>query len=594
MNNPRRPLLAAGGSDVSDLRRRTLKRDDAIRRRIENDLLKKLRPHRPTTKHKRGAPGTVMLLRPLDPVMCKRLISAYEAAQLMAARRENCVLVVDAAGTLEGIFTAKDLAFRVAGAGKTAATITVAEIMTPLPICAYANDAAGAALTMMVERGFRHLPVLDADGQVAGVLDITRCYAQQMEKLERMHALLQQLSEALHSVHSEMGGDQPLPVHAYVEELRHRMNGPTLELVLGADTVPVYTTVKLLVYDATVLMADHHTTAVLVNDSQGAVTGIFTLKDVVLRVLAAGLDPKTCSVVRVMTPKPDVLMMGTPIQKALRQMFDGHYLNLPVVDDDGDIIGIIDVLKLTYATLNQLKHIESADNSRLALEVTLPSHEREGPAWNRFWTSFDPSGTEDLELMHSDLAAALAPEVSAAELQHFNLDIKPLDLVSYVEKRRSYVAPGSQTSAIPEEEVEHTAFVFKFRSPGSRAHRVLMKPAEGVAHLRLLVTGKLTAPEVAEVGGAEHYAISYVDDDGDVVSITTDRDLVECTRLNVLLNNLKADLYVHHPSQAAQPTHPPAKAVHQYVPGISNDMLLPIAGLLAGSAIVTYFISRKS
>ena len=31
----------------------------------------------------------------------------------------------------------------------------------------------------------------------------------------------------------------------------------------------------------------------------------------------------------------------------------GHYLNLPVVEDDGRLVAIVDVLKLTYATLEQ-------------------------------------------------------------------------------------------------------------------------------------------------------------------------------------------------------------------------------------------------
>jgi hypothetical protein len=33
---------------------------------------------------------------------------------------------------------------------------------------------------------------------------------------------------------------------------------------------------------------------------------------------------------------------------------DGHYLNLPVVESDGRLVGIVDVLKLTYATLEQV------------------------------------------------------------------------------------------------------------------------------------------------------------------------------------------------------------------------------------------------
>jgi hypothetical protein len=34
-------------------------------------------------------------------------------------------------------------------------------------------------------------------------------------------------------------------------------------------------------------------------------------------------------------------------------LLDGHYLNLPVLED-GSIVGIVDVLKLTYATLEQV------------------------------------------------------------------------------------------------------------------------------------------------------------------------------------------------------------------------------------------------
>jgi hypothetical protein len=33
---------------------------------------------------------------------------------------------------------------------------------------------------------------------------------------------------------------------------------------------------------------------------------------------------------------------------------DGHYLNLPVVESDGRLVAIVDVLKLTYATLEQV------------------------------------------------------------------------------------------------------------------------------------------------------------------------------------------------------------------------------------------------
>ena len=49
---------------------------------------------------------------------------------------------------------------------------------------------------------------------------------------------------------------------------------------------------------------------------------------------------------------------------------DGHYLNLPVMNESGEIVGMVDVLKLTYATLEQINSMSTGDS--------------EGPAWNKF------------------------------------------------------------------------------------------------------------------------------------------------------------------------------------------------------------------
>ena len=40
--------------------------------------------------------------------------------------------------------------------------------------------------------------------------------------------------------------------------------------------------------------------------------------------------------------------------RLLRERVVGHYLNLPVVEADGRLVAIVDVLKLTYATLEQV------------------------------------------------------------------------------------------------------------------------------------------------------------------------------------------------------------------------------------------------
>lgn len=290
----------------------------AIRKRMESDLSKK-KGNAPRARHTRKAPpGTVLALKPSQALQIKPNTTVAEAAQLMAAKREDCVLVTDDDDRIAGIFTAKDLAFRVVGAGIKARDVTISEIMTKNPLCARTDTSATDALDLMVRKGFRHLPVMDENQDISGILDITKCFYDAMEKLERAYSSSRKLYDALEGVQSELGSSQPQQIIQYVEALRLKMSGPTLESVLNGlppTTVSVRTSVK----EAAALMKENHTTAVLVQD-QGAITGIFTSKDVVLRVIAPGLDPANCSVVRVMTPHPDFAPMDMSIQAALRKM----------------------------------------------------------------------------------------------------------------------------------------------------------------------------------------------------------------------------------------------------------------------------------
>lgn len=99
------------------------------------------------------------------------------------------------------------------------------------------------------------------------------------------------------------------------------MSFPDLGSILDARTTAATVGVKTSVRDAAKLMREKRTTAVCVVEGDGKkIAGIFTSKDVVLRVIAAGLDSKTCSVVRVMTPHPDVALPTLSIQDALRKM----------------------------------------------------------------------------------------------------------------------------------------------------------------------------------------------------------------------------------------------------------------------------------
>ncbi|CAD6576955.1 MAG: hypothetical protein ASARMPREDX12_009335 [Alectoria sarmentosa] len=553
-----------GNSTLSASRQKQTKRDEAIRKKMEADLNKK-KGNATRARHTRKAPpGTVLALKPSQALQIKPNTSVAEAAQLMAAKREDCVLVTDDDDRIAGIFTAKDLAFRVVGAGIQARDVTIAEIMTKNPLCARTDTSATDALDLMVRKGFRHLPVMDENQDISGILDITKCFYDAMEKLERAYSSSRKLYDALEGVQSELGSSQPQQIIQYVEALRQKMSGPTLESVLNGlppTTVSVRTSVK----EAASLMKENHTTAVLVQD-QGSITGIFTSKDVVLRVIAPGLDPANCSVVRVMTPHPDFAPMDMSIQAALRKMHDGHYLNLPVMNEPGEIVGMVDVLKLTYATLEQINTMSTGDN--------------EGPAWGKFWLSLD----NDSESVMSGEGSHRAHTPGHRSLMSPELLSRPnAERVDSVQPHESASHNGDDDrSESPEEppsaSMEDSPFPFKFKAPSGRVHRLQVAASAGMEDLVRNVNAKLGG-EIDAVGGeavvedgkltASGYALSYLDNEGDTVSITTDQDLLDAITLSQQYHREKVDLFVHDPEK------PPMSATVDPQPAMSKPLTPP-------------------
>lgn len=78
----------------------------------------------------------------------------------------------------------------------------------------------------------------------------------------------------------------------------------------------------------------------VVNDDQ--LTGIFTERDALFRVLAAGLDPNRTTVEQVMTAEPTTVTPDCPVMNALHRMHDGGFRHMPVVDD-GRPVGMVSI-----------------------------------------------------------------------------------------------------------------------------------------------------------------------------------------------------------------------------------------------------------
>ncbi|KAF4322990.1 hypothetical protein JM18_000307 [Phytophthora kernoviae] len=102
-------------------------------------------------------------------------------------------------------------------------------------------------------------------------------------------------------------------------------------------------------------MVDKKTDAVLLVDKSGLLTGILTDRDVALKVVAVGRDPKTTRVNEVMTPDPSCVSASASAIDALKMMISGQFRHLPVTDN-GKVVGILDIAKCLYEAIMKLEH----------------------------------------------------------------------------------------------------------------------------------------------------------------------------------------------------------------------------------------------
>jgi CBS domain-containing protein len=121
-------------------------------------------------------------LSPAAAVTVERDASLADAIALLKGRNVGCVLVTSH-DELVGIFTERDVLYRVAGLIEDLAVVPVESLMTPQPTSLRPSDPISHALHLMALHGFRHVPLVDEDGRPVGIVslrDIMRFMEEQL------------------------------------------------------------------------------------------------------------------------------------------------------------------------------------------------------------------------------------------------------------------------------------------------------------------------------------------------------------------------------------------------------------------------------
>jgi CBS domain-containing protein len=123
--------------------------------------------------------------------------SVREAAGVMT--RANCgsVLIMEPPDVLLGIVTERDLMTRVLAKALDPERTTVRAVMTPHPVCVPPEMPVSDAVLIMIERGFRHLPIIGSGKKILGVFSVRDALPREIGSALSQAEFNEQVNDAL-------------------------------------------------------------------------------------------------------------------------------------------------------------------------------------------------------------------------------------------------------------------------------------------------------------------------------------------------------------------------------------------------------------
>ena len=125
------------------------------------------------------------------------------------------------------------------------------------------------------------------------------------------------------------------------DDLRGALLNDTIAVLSPAEQICLAEVAT--VHEAVQTMLARRQAGVLVTDAMGRLTGIFTERDVLTRVVGKDLDARRTALAGVMTRNPEALTARDRVAYAVNRMSVAGYRTIPLVDLEGRPIGVVTV-----------------------------------------------------------------------------------------------------------------------------------------------------------------------------------------------------------------------------------------------------------
>ncbi len=126
----------------------------------------------------------------------------------------------------------------------------------------------------------------------------------------------------------------------------------TLKQLLAEKTRPLaVVSPKDSVFHALTLMAEHHVGALMVLDGEQLV-GMFSERDYARKIILVGKSSKETLVREIMSDRVAYVLPDTELDACMALMTEKHFRHLPVLGEDGSVMGIVSIGDLVKETIS--------------------------------------------------------------------------------------------------------------------------------------------------------------------------------------------------------------------------------------------------
>ena len=133
----------------------------------------------------------------------------------------------------------------------------------------------------------------------------------------------------------------------------------TLKQMLAAKNRPLaVVTPNDSVYQALSLLAMHDVGALLVLENEQLI-GIFSERDYARKLILQGKSSKETLVREIMSDKVAYVTPGATVDECMALMTEKRFRHLPVLSEDGEVVGIVSIGDLVKATISNQQFLIS-------------------------------------------------------------------------------------------------------------------------------------------------------------------------------------------------------------------------------------------